>query len=121
MQMNNVLVAALQETKLSQLCSLTAPEYNIVSKDRMSNRGGGFAFLIHNSIQYSVEHLPAHTAHDNVMESQAVNIVSGLTNALLLNIYIPPTTSSPSSYHPLWHCTLEESQRGTNLANQMGY
>ena len=67
MQMNNILVAALQETNLSQLCSLTAPEYNIVRKDRMSNRGGGFAFLIHNSIQYSVAHLPAHTAHDNVM------------------------------------------------------
>ena len=75
------------------------------------------------------------------MESQAVNIVSGLTNVLLLNIYIPPTTSSPSGYnaniehlftahdsiimddfnvhHPLWHCTLEENQCGTNLAEQI--
>ena len=83
--------------------------------------------------------LPSPTAHDNVKESQAVNIVSGLTNVLLLNIYIPPTTSSPSgcsaniehlftahdsiimgdfnANHPLWHCTLEEKQRGTNLAD----
>ena len=66
--------------------------------------------------------------------------VSGLTNVLLLNIYIPPITSSLSGYspniehlftahdciimgdfnahHPLWHCTLEENQRGTNLADQ---
>ena len=46
MQMNNVLVAALQETKLSQLCSLTAAEYNIARKDRMLNRGGGLPFII---------------------------------------------------------------------------
>ena len=119
----------------------TAPRYSIVRKDRMSNKGRGLAFLIHNSIQYSVAPLPPPTAHDNVMESQAVNIVSGLTNVLLLNIYIPPTTSSPSGYsaniehlftahdsiimgdfnahHPLWHCTLEENQRGTNLADQI--
>ena len=64
----------------------------------MSNRGGGFAFLIHISIKYSVAPLPAPTGHDNVMESQVVNIVSGLTNVLLLNIYIPPTTNSPSGY-----------------------
>ena len=89
------IVAALQETKLSQLCSLTAPEYNIVRKD-MSNSGGGLALLIHNSIQYTVAPLPAPTAHDNVMESQAVNIVSGLTNVRLSNMYIPPTTSIPS-------------------------
>ena len=58
-----------------------------------------------------------------------------------LNIYIPPTTSSPSGYsayiehlftvhdciimdyiyahHPLRHRTLEENQRGTNLADQI--
>ena len=100
----------------------------------MSNRGGGLAFLIHNSIQYSVA--PSPTAHDNVMESQAVNIVSGLTHILLLNIYIPPTTSSANiehlftandsiimgnfnAHHPLWHCTLEENQRGTNLADHI--
>ena len=62
----------------------------------MSNRGGVLAFLTHNSTQYSVAPLPAPTAHDNVMESQAVNIVSGLTNVLLLNVYIPPTTSNPA-------------------------
>ena len=35
---------------------------------------------------------------------------------------IPPTTSSPSGYsanNPLWHCTLEEYQRGTNLVDQI--
>ena len=75
------------------------------------------------------------------MESKAVNIVLDLTNVLLLSIYIPPTTSSLSGYstnikhlltahdfivmcdfnvhHPLWHCTLEENQRGTNLADQI--
>ena len=41
----------MNKTKLSQLCSLTAPGYNIVRKDRMSNGEGGLAFLIHNSIQ----------------------------------------------------------------------
>ena len=38
MQINNVLVAAFKETKLSQLCNLTIPGYIIVRKDRMSNR-----------------------------------------------------------------------------------
>ena len=33
MQMNNVLVAALQETKFSELCSLTAPGFIIGSKE----------------------------------------------------------------------------------------
>ena len=37
MQMNNVLVDAAHETKLSKLC-LTAPRYNTVMKDRMTNR-----------------------------------------------------------------------------------
>ena len=74
-----------QETKLSQLCSLTAPGYNIV-RNGMSSREG-LAFLIHNSIEYSVVSLSAPTAYDNLIESQAVNIVSGLTNVLLLNIY----------------------------------
>ena len=58
----------------------------------MSNKEWGLASLIHNTIQYSVAPLPAPTAQDNVMESQALNIVSGLKNVLLLNIYIPPTT-----------------------------
>ena len=71
------------------------------------------------------------------MESQAVNIVSGLTDVLLLNIY-PSTPSGYSAniehlftahdsikmgdfnaHNPLWHCTLEENQRGTNLAEQI--
>ena len=105
----------------------------------MPNRGG-LAFIIHNSIQYSMAPLPAPTAHDNVMESLAINIVSGLTKVLLLNIYIPPTTSSSgysaniehlftahyciimgdfNAHHRVWHCTLEENQRGTNLADQI--
>ena len=102
------------------LFSLTDPGYNIVRKNRMSNRGGGLAFLIHNSIQYNVSPLPAPTAHDNIMESQAVNIVSGLTNVLLLNIYIPHDCiimGGFNAHHPLWHCTLEQNQHGTNLAD----
>ena len=64
----------------------------------MLNRGGDLAFLIHYYIQYSVSPLLAPTAQDNVVESQAVNIVSGLANIILLNIYIPPTTSNASGY-----------------------
>ena len=120
----------------------SSPEYSIVRKDRMSNKGRGLASLIHNTIQYSVALPPAPTAQDNVMEAQAVSIVSVFTIVLLLNIYIPPTTSCPSGYsasighlltahnfiimcdfnahRSLWHCTLEEIPRGTNLADQMG-
>ena len=78
MQKNNVLVTALQKTKLW---------YIIVRKDRMSNGGGGLAFLIHNSIQYSVAPLPAPTTHDNLMELQAVNIVRFNKCSIVKHIY----------------------------------
>ena len=54
---NDVKIAALQETKLHEKSKLpNIPQYNLVREDRQRDKGGGVAYLIHESILF--EKLP---------------------------------------------------------------
>ena len=91
-----VLIAALQETKLTDKSSpIDIPGYSIERKDRGSNKGGGLAFLIHRSIKYSTAN-DAFNINDNHTEAQAIRV----NNLLIINVYIPPASSCSRDFKP---------------------
>ena len=101
MQSNAIMVACLQETKLSSKSALKDDDlgdYSIIRRDRPAGRGGGIAFLVHKSVSHSAATLPPPPANDTSIEQQAINIKSGKGHITLVNIYIPPTTSCPAGY-----------------------
>ena len=54
MKTKNCRVAALQETFLTAKSNLKCdPDFTLIKKDRMNNKGGGVAFLVHHSLQVS--------------------------------------------------------------------
>ncbi|XP_046802955.1 uncharacterized protein LOC124418958 [Lucilia cuprina] len=141
MQLNNIVVAAVQETKLTSNSSLhSCNGYNVLRKDRTRSNGGGIAFIIHNTVQYRALSLDLN-ARDQYLEVQGIAVRSGETDLELYNVYIPPVASCPSGYRPdirtlldgdmrlvlgdfnahhqLWHSSLGEDQRGASLAEQI--
>lgn len=135
MDSNNILIAALQETKLTARSHISTPNHAIVRLDRdRGGIGGGIAFLIHKSIMYSSITLPDPILALAPIEQQAISISSGTTTTTLVNVYIPPVTSCPSGstanidhlldqnfgvimgdfngHHPLWHSDLAAHARG---------
>ena len=87
-------VAALQETKLtgSSKPPKTA-DYTLVRRDRGHNSGGGLAFLVHKSVQFTtLSDLPP----DPHVEAQAIKV----GNISIVNVYIPPTSSCVPGYSP---------------------
>ena len=135
---NEIKIAALQDTKLTARSMDPSFEgYTVVRKDRGSN-GGGLLFLIHQSIPFTavvVEPSPAAP-----MEHQSVRIPFGKESLTVHNIYIPPSSSCPSSFNPtlaqflksscsltlgdfnahdtLW-CSPIHDQRGESLADEI--
>ena len=135
---NEIKIAALQETKLTARSKDPSFEgYSVVRKHRGSN-GGGLLFLIHQSIPFTavvVEPSPAAP-----MEHQSVRISFGKDSLTVHNIYIPPSSSCPSSFNPtlaqflksscsltlgdfnahdtLW-CSPIHDQRGESLADEI--
>ncbi|KAI5727897.1 hypothetical protein M8J77_008348 [Diaphorina citri] len=142
METNDILVAAIQETRLTVNSNLVSRDnYSILRKDRGKNTGGGLAFIIHNSVQYSSVTIPTPRQQDTFLEQQAIAIKSGQTKITLVNIYIPPTSSCDAGYHAniehlleledtillgdfnahhdLWDPYLPADQRGEDLVDQI--
>lgn len=99
-----VLIAAIQETKLSAASKPPSfPSYTLVRRDRPGvgrGGGGGLAFLVHHSIHFtnvSTDHL---FPGDNTLEHQAISATMDGTPYQIYNLYIPPATSCPPSYIP---------------------
>ncbi|XP_065358671.1 uncharacterized protein LOC135952586 [Calliphora vicina] len=141
MRQHNIVVAAVQETKLTSNSSLQSCNgYNVLRKDRTRGNGGGIAFIIHNTVQYRALSLDLNS-RDQYLEVQGIAVRSGDTELELYNVYIPPVASCPTGYHPdirtlldgdtrlvlgdfnahhqLWHSSLGEDQRGASLAEQI--
>ena len=57
-------------------------DFVIVRKDRVHDKGGGLAFMIHKSLQYTV----LEVTEDQQFEHEAIKV----GNLQLVNIYIPP-------------------------------
>ncbi|XP_059220579.1 uncharacterized protein LOC131995697 [Stomoxys calcitrans] len=145
MTRKSISVAAIQEIKLTNTCSLySCHGYNVLRKDRSRNGGGGLAFVIHHSVQYRPIS-PALDASDPYMECMEVAVRSGTAEIEKYNVYIPPVGScvpingqayNPdisgllsghnrlvlgdfNAHHTSWHSPLGNDQRGRALAEQI--
>ena len=140
---HSIMIAAIQETKLSKKSKLPSNigEFSVVRKDRTSDAGGGLCFIIHNSIKYQTLDLPPPPIDDLHMEQQGIIVFSGKTQIKLINIYIPPDSCCQCNYHPtlehllslddaiimgdfnahhkLWFSKLDENIRGTKFAEEI--
>ena len=104
MDENNIAIAAIQESKLtSSSKDINTNNYTLVRKDRGTNKGGGLAFLVHNSIPFHEEPTPNTLINDPHLETLTISIESGdknCNNLQVRNIYIPPVSSCQQQYSP---------------------
>ena len=102
LQTQLVLVACLQETKLSSSSPPLPPfpNHTIIRRDRPgSSRGGGLITLVHHSIPYTVPTTDLFP-HDSTAEHLSITATINSIPIHIHNIYIPPTSSCPSTYTP---------------------
>ena len=134
MSTNDILIAAIQETKLTdKATSPKTPNFSFERKDRGKDKGGGLAFLIHKSIQYRT--IPS-SHKDPHLETLSIEVGS-LT---IHNVYIPPAASCATGYtvnvkhllndkdtlvlgdfnahDPLWFSSLQDA-RGSLLSDEI--
>ena len=85
MEENNILIAAIQETKLTEKSKpLKTPNYTLVRKDRGTDKGGGLAFLVHESVKFQVDQTPPILENDKHLESQTI-LIPGKTDNICLH------------------------------------
>ena len=97
---HKILIACIQETKLSKSSILKPfPNYSTIRKDRPSGQGGGIAFLIHHSLNYTRLNL-SHLQNDHVLEVDGIRVCLNGSPTDILNVYIPPPSSCPPGYSP---------------------
>ena len=144
MEENQILIAALQETWLTEKSKVkSTPNYTLVRKDRKkknTTKGGGLAFLVHKSVPFDNIKQKIFDEHT---EELTIAIKSKDSSLYIRNIYIPPASSCPSGYtppykeifenlgdtalvlgdfnahHELWHSEIDEDTRGTQIADFM--
>ena len=99
MTRNNIFIAAVQETLLRPNPTLRLPSgFSIVHADRSADRGkgGGLAFIIHQSVNFKTHQLPLTT--DPHLEQQAIVVNTGSTSITIINLYCPPASSCSPGY-----------------------
>ena len=96
---HNVIVAAIQETKLNP--ASRDPKFDgfvVVRRDRARDRGGGLLFLVHHALSY------IHVNLDNVypncpcVELQGISVIVDNKPITIVNLYVPPASSCPPSF-----------------------
>ena len=91
----NVLVACIQETKLSPNSRLPSfPGFAIIRKD-WAGGGGGLLTLVHHSVQFSELASPI---NDNVTEIIVIQLSVADSILKVVNVYIPPVSSCPPGF-----------------------
>ncbi|MCP3662402.1 MAG: hypothetical protein GY696_07890, partial [Gammaproteobacteria bacterium] len=101
MNKNDIMIAALQETKLtSKSNTKKTPGYTMLRKDRGSDKGGGLAFLIHESINFQTVPNPPRLNNDPHIETDTINIPGKGNSLTIRNVYIPPQSSCVGQYTP---------------------
>ena len=99
---NSILIACLQETKLSSNSLLRPfPSYTTIRQDRPgSSGGGGLITLVHHSISYKriiSDHLfPSDQTTEHLVITATINNIP----INIYNIYIPPSSSCPPNFSP---------------------
>ena len=95
------MIAALQETKLTDKSKpKKTPGYTMLRKDRGTDKGGGIALLIHESIHFQTELNPPNLENDPHIEAQTITIPGKENKLTIRNVYIPPTSSCQNQYTP---------------------
>ena len=98
---DDIKIAAIQETKLTDKSKLPAiKNFNLVRKDRGTNKGGGVAFLVHEDIPFQLEVTPNALKNDPHTESITISIPGKQKPLKIRNVYIPPTSSCAQDYSP---------------------
>ena len=101
MEQKKLLVAAIQETKLtSKSKSLKTSNYTLIRQDRGVNKGGGLAFLIHKDITFTLEKTPPSLEQDQHLETMTISIQGEDSPLKIRNVYIPPQASCTQGYTP---------------------
>ena len=91
----NVLVACIQETKLSPNSRLPSfPGYAVIRKDGVGG-GGGLFTLVHHSVQFSELASPI---NDNVTEIIVVQLSVADSVLKVVKVYIPLVSSCPPGF-----------------------
>ena len=98
---NNVNIAAIQETKLTNKNkSLKTPGFTAVRLDRHKNKGSGLLMLIKDTIHFVDKTVTLPQSADPHLEQQGILIT--MTNHKLLHIHkinIPPRSSCSADYN----------------------
>ena len=95
MQSNNILIAAIQETKLTAKSKLpNIKNFALIRSDRSTNKGGGVAFLVHDSVPFKIHASPDNITKDPHVEEISITINGEKSpNLTIRNVYIPPASS----------------------------
>ena len=100
MEQEHLKVAAIQETKFTcKSKPVNDPNYTIIRKDRSTNKGGGLAFIVHNSISYKLLNLP-NIQNTDPLEWLAISLKTNNGDMNIINFYIPPTSCCPPGFSP---------------------
>ena len=95
----NDIIGCRQESKLNAMSRLPrCPGFTIIQKDREINKGGGLAFLVRDTLQFHLFDVPP--SPDPTQEQQAIAVKSGDGELKIINVYIPPISSSPTAFIP---------------------
>ena len=109
MNVKNVSIAALQETKLTKNSKLSTPRWACVRTDRPKGKGGGIALLVKKNVNFTVVTLPTAPNGDTI-EQQAIAVKLGNKDLTIVNCYIPPQSSCTTRYKAsLQHLTTLQS------------
>ena len=111
MESQNVHIAAIQETKFTSKTKIKpTPNYTLVRKDRGKDiKGGGLAFLIHQTIPFQTIQTPSSPKDDPHLEELTIQINNQQNNPIQIrNLYIPPASSCQADYEPPIHALADE-------------
>ena len=141
---NNVNIAAIQETKLTNKTKpLKTPGWAAVRLDRHKNKGGGLLMLIKDTIPFVGNMTALPQSGDPHLEQQGISITMPNRQQLHIhNIYIPPCSSCSAdhnasithllsnnkmslivgdinAHHSGWDTNTNEDERGEQLADEI--
>ena len=117
-----VHICAIQETKLtSKSKAFKTPKYTLVRKDRGTNKGGGLAFLVHETIPFQVIPTPANLKNDPHTEELSISIPGQEQDHHIRNIYIPPVSSCTNGYIPPMDTVLNINESGLVVGDFNGH
>ena len=102
------MLAAIQETKFTDKFNKnTIGDFSLIRKDRVKNKGGGLAFIVHKDIPYTIKKTNRRLEADEFIEELTITLDNRKRRIDVRNIYIPPVSSCNPNYRPALHTILE--------------